>query len=73
MGTLSFPPNQDERIVTEKPYSQATARLIDEEVRKIIAHAYERTEALLKDKREQVTIVLFSLSLSLSLSVCVCV
>jgi AFG3 family protein len=36
----------------EKPYSQETARLIDEEVRNLIQRQYERCKALLTDKRE---------------------
>jgi AFG3 family protein len=36
-----------------KPYSDETARMIDEEVRKLIDSAYIRTIELLKSKREQ--------------------
>jgi AFG3 family protein len=36
-----------------KPYSDETARMIDEEVRKLIDSAYIRTIDLLKSKREQ--------------------
>jgi AFG3 family protein len=36
-----------------KPYSDETARVIDEEVRKLIDSAYVRTLELLKDKRQE--------------------
>lgn len=38
----------------QRPYSEKTAELIDQEVRKMIDDAYERTIALLTDKKEQV-------------------
>jgi cell division protease FtsH len=40
-----------------KPYSETTAETIDEEVRKIIATAYERTKGLLKTKRNELEIL----------------
>lgn len=40
-----------------KPYSEQTAREIDEEARKIIATAYERTRALLSDKQDKLEII----------------
>lgn len=42
VGHLSFP-EQDGQFRAVKPYSEATARLIDTEVRKLINAAYERT------------------------------
>jgi AFG3 family protein len=38
-----------------KPYSDRTARLIDEEVREMVSEAYTRTKQLLHDRREDVT------------------
>jgi cell division protease FtsH len=35
----------------QKPYSEATAQLIDEEVRKLIEQAYARTKKILEDNR----------------------
>jgi AFG3 family protein len=40
-----------------KPYSEQTAREIDEEARKIIATAYEKTRALLSDKQDKLEIL----------------
>jgi cell division protease FtsH len=52
VGNVSFYDPQQESAFT-KPYSEETAKLIDEEVRKLIEGAYERTKALLDEKREQ--------------------
>ncbi len=53
VGNVSFyDPQQGEYNFT-KPYSDETAKLIDEEVRKLIDEAYERTKNLLKEKRTQ--------------------
>jgi cell division protease FtsH len=54
VGNVSFyDPQQGEYNFT-KPYSDETAKLIDEEVRNLIEQSYERTKALLRDKKEQV-------------------
>jgi cell division protease FtsH len=53
VGKVSYyDPNQDNTFT--KPYSDETAKLIDEEVRKLIDAAYVRTISLLSDKREEV-------------------
>jgi len=52
LGKLSFPPPKDGEIVLEKPYSEATAKLIDQEVRDMVSEAYNRTENLLKEKKD---------------------
>jgi AFG3 family protein len=49
VGLLSFPQEDDEFVGTQ-PYSQATARMIDEEVRKMVADAYNTTVTLLTEK-----------------------
>ncbi|MER3497572.1 MAG: AAA family ATPase [Chitinophagaceae bacterium] len=53
VGNVSFYDPQQENAFT-KPYSDETAKLIDEEVRKLINSSYERTKALLREKKEQV-------------------
>jgi AFG3 family protein len=53
VGNVSFYDPQQENAFT-KPYSEETSKLIDEEVRKLIAISYERTKLLLEDKKEQV-------------------
>jgi len=40
-----------------KPYSDATANTIDEEVRNLITECYDRTKTLLTDKREELEII----------------
>ncbi len=52
IGHISYYDPQAENTFT-KPFSEETGKLIDEEVRKMIDVAYERTKALLIDKREQ--------------------
>jgi cell division protease FtsH len=53
IGNVSFYDPQQEAAFT-KPYSEETSKLIDQEVRKLIDQAYERTKKLLIEKREQV-------------------
>ncbi len=50
--TQRYPEPKDGEIVLEKPFSEVTARIIDHEVRKLVFEAYNRTEALLKEKRD---------------------
>lgn len=57
IGNISFyDPNQSEYSFN-KPYSDATAERIDQEVKKMIDKAYERTIHLLEDKREELEIL----------------
>ncbi len=53
LGNVSFYDSRQPDYNFTKPYSEATAQTIDEEVRKLIDSAYERTKKLLTDKREQ--------------------
>ena len=48
VGLLSFPPDEQK---LDKPYSEETAQVIDEEVRKLVDSAYERTLDLLQEKK----------------------
>lgn len=56
VGNVSFNDPQGEWGFG-KPYSERTAEMIDEEVRGMIARAYERTRDLLTSKREQLEII----------------
>ncbi len=53
VGNVSFYDPAAENQFT-KPYSEETSKLIDEEVRNLIQDAYDKTKALLTEKREQV-------------------
>ncbi|OUU01465.1 MAG: hypothetical protein CBB99_03715 [Bacteroidetes bacterium TMED39] len=56
IGNISFNP-QTEAYAFDKPYSQNTAKLIDEEVRAIIDKAYKRTLQIIKNRKDQVEII----------------
>ena len=50
IGNVSFPPSEEMQF--DKPYSDATAQLFDEEAKLIIQEAYQRTRGLLEEKKE---------------------
>ncbi|GAB3893138.1 ATP-dependent zinc metalloprotease FtsH [Larkinella knui] len=52
IGNVSFYDSKQSEYQFNKPYSEATAEAIDDEVRKIIDQAYVRTKALLAENRE---------------------
>jgi len=53
IGNVSFYDSKSSDYKFNKPYSEATAETIDEEVRKLITFAYDRTKELLRDKGEE--------------------
>lgn len=57
IGNVSFYDSKQSEYQFNKPYSEATAKLIDEEVHKIIEGAYERAKKLLKDKRTELNTI----------------
>lgn len=55
VGNLSFQmPQEQEQIAATKPYSEQTAQMIDEEVRKIVKEAYNRTFTLITKHKDNV-------------------
>jgi hypothetical protein len=51
LGNVSYGrPDQEQQFT--KPYSEETAKMIDEEARKMIAQAYDRTINLLTEKKD---------------------
>jgi cell division protease FtsH len=53
VGNISFyDPQQDTAFI--KPYSEETSKIIDQEVRKLIDEAYDRTKKLLTEKKADV-------------------
>jgi cell division protease FtsH len=53
VGNISFYDPAQENTFT-KPYSEETGRMIDDEVRKLVAEAYVRTKALLQERKMEV-------------------
>lgn len=56
VGNISFYDPQNDYSFN-KPYSEATARMIDDEVRKLIENAYIRTRELLREKLDQLKLL----------------
>jgi len=56
IGNISYYDPSQENTFT-KPYSEETGKMIDEEVRRLIAEAYVSTKALLTEKRNEVEIL----------------
>lgn len=57
IGNIAFRSPQPGEMVTDKPYSEQTARIIDEEVMLIVKGAYNRTKQLLTERKAEVELV----------------
>jgi len=53
LGQLAFP-KDDNAMFDERPYSEKTAKAMDEEARILVDEAYKRTLALLREKKSEV-------------------
>jgi AFG3 family protein len=52
IGNVSFPPS-DGQMEFDKPYSDSLAQIMDEEARKLVDEAYERTKNLLIERSDE--------------------
>ncbi len=57
IGNMSFYDSKQNDYAFNKPYSEATSERIDQEVKKIIDQAYERTKQLLIEHRDHLEII----------------
>jgi cell division protease FtsH len=53
IGNISFYDTSGQEFMMQKPYSEKTAEIIDEEVKKMIDAAYEKTKNLLRENRSK--------------------
>lgn len=57
IGNISFYDSKGSDYRMSKPYSEKTSETIDEEVRKLISFAYERTKQLLTERKNELEIL----------------
>jgi len=57
IGNISFYDSKQSEYSFNKPYSDATAERIDQEAKKIIDSAFDRTKTLLMEHREKLEII----------------
>lgn len=54
VGNLSFQQPQPGEMVLDKPYSEHTAQLIDEEVRILVDSAHKKTTEILLEHKDDI-------------------
>ncbi|MGK7392942.1 MAG: ATP-dependent zinc metalloprotease FtsH [Candidatus Cyclobacteriaceae bacterium M3_2C_046] len=57
LGNISFYDSKPQEYNFNKPYSEATAELIDVEVKKLVEEAYIKTKQLLIEKKDELEII----------------
>lgn len=57
IGNISYYDSKQSEYSFTKPYSEDTAKIIDQEVKKLVDSAYKRTIDLLSEKKEELEIV----------------
>ena len=57
IGNISFYDSKQSEYQFNKPYSEATAELIDQEAKKIVDHAYKHAKELLTAKKKELEVV----------------
>ena len=57
IGQLAFPQSEGGGFPEQRPYSDATAQAMDEEAKKMVDIAYERTLNLMREKKSEVTAI----------------
>jgi AFG3 family protein len=57
IGNLSYYDSKQSEYNFQKPYSDATAQIIDQEVKKVIEECYQRTKGLLVQHRDKLEII----------------
>lgn len=55
IGNVSYPDPNEGEITIQKPFSEATGKLIDREVREMVLVAYKRTEGILTERKSELS------------------
>lgn len=60
VGLVSFPDDSEENDMAQKPYSKHLQNMIDEEARKMVSKAYEKSAKVLEDNKDKLVKVNYS-------------